>query len=218
MIELILPPQPKRSIDGINAYKLYLTLKTHFQGRRDLIKYRWVPINCSQQAFNKCNTRYFFERMSTKYTLGDLASIMIVNFAANPDAWGGEIASADAVSFYRSASTRLERPTEMFKEDVTAMLHFGKTKGIKFKDLIYSTSGQPWIFKFLQQRVVHYETMLLLDCLFGFIDKYDDLKDHVWANGYAQRIKAYRALCRINREQAKACFTEIVQDFKKYSK
>lgn len=218
MIELILPPQPKRSIDGLNAYKLYLTLKTHFQGRRDLMKYNWVPINCSQQAFNKCNSRYFFERMSNKFTLGDLAAIMIVNFAANPDAWGGEIASADAVSFYREASVRLERPKETFTEEVVAMLHFGKAKGIKFKDLIYSTNGQPWVFKFLQQRVVSYETMLMLDSIFGFVDKYDDLKDHVWANGYAQRVKAYRSVCKINREQAKACFIEIANDFKKYSK
>lgn len=216
MIELILPPQYKMKVNGISAYRLYLTLKLHFAGKRDVLKYNWEPIKCSDDAFKKARGKYFFERMSSKFTLGELCGIMITNFAANPDAWGGEIADADALAFYRQAIGRFEMASTIFKDEVDAILTFGYQKGIKFKDLIYSTNGQPWIFKFVQQKIISYETMIMLDVLFNFVDTYDKLNDHVWANGYADRIKAYRRMVRVNKEQIKSCFKETVENFKKY--
>jgi hypothetical protein len=217
VIELILPPKPKMMITGVSAYSLYLTLKNHYAGKYDVVKYNWSPIKVSQAAFNKSNSRFFFERMAKKFTLGDLAGIMTVNFASNPDAWGGDIASADAVSFYNETCGKITNMRNTLTDEVDGMLMFGKAKGIKFKDLLFSSNGQPWIFKFVQQRIVSYETMIVLDNLFQFIDSYDSMKDHVWANGYADRIKAYRKLCLVNKSVAKATFMEIAEKFRKYS-
>lgn len=217
MIELILPPKPKMMVTGASAYSLYLTLKNHYAGKYDVVKYNWTPIKISQNAYNKCKSRIFFERMSKKFTLGELAGIMITNFASNPDAWGGDIASADAVSFYTETTGRLINIKETLSDEIDGMLMFGKTKGIKFRDLLFSTNGQPWVFKFVQQRVVSYETLIILDNLFGFVDSYDEMKDHVWANGYADRIKAYRKLCLINTSVAKATFIEIAENFRKFN-
>lgn len=214
MIELILPPKPKMMINGVSAYRLYLTLKNHFGGKYDIIKYNWNPINASERSFVQNRSRAIFERLAKKYSLGELAAIMTVNFAANPDAWGGDIANADAVSFYRSAIGRHERISSVLSEEVERMIYFARKREMKFKDLIYSTNGQPWIFKFLQTNTISYETMIILDGLFNFVDSYDKLQDHVWANGYADRVKAYRKLCRINKEQAKACFVQTVNKTK----
>ncbi|ADM79950.1 loader of DNA helicase [Aeromonas phage phiAS5] len=214
MIELILPPKPKMTVNGISVYRLFLTLKNHFAGKYDIVKYQWTPIRATEQSFVKHRSRAIFERLATKFTLGELAAIMTVNFAANPDAWGGDIANADAVTFYRTALGRYEQMSTVFKEEVEQMFYFARKKNMKFKELIYSTNGQPWIFKFVQTGTISYETMIILDALFNFVDSYDKLDDHVWANGYASRIKAYRMLTRINKEQAKACFIEIANQNK----
>ena len=212
MIELILPPKPKMTVNGISAYRLYLMLKRHFTGSYDVVKYRW-SINVSEKSFVKNRNRFLFERLAKKFTLGELSAIMTINFVANPDAWGGNIADSDAVSYYRKTSGKFDIMNKVFKEEIELMLDFGKLKDIRFKDLLYSTNGQPWIFKFVQTNTISYETMILLDSLFNFVDTYDKLNDHVWANGYADRIKAYRKLCNINREQAKACFTKTVREY-----
>lgn len=217
MIEFILPPKPKMIVTPLSAYNLYLTLKAHYAGKYDVVKYQWRPIVASEASFRKYGGRYYFEKMAKKHNLGDLAAIMIVNFATNPDAWGGEIATADALSFYRTSLGRIEAMEKHFSDEVTEMINFAKMKGLKFKELIYSTNGQPWIFKFVQQRIISYETMIVLDALFNFVDTYDSLNDHVWANGYAKRIKAYRALVNINKEQAKACFQNTVNKYKRYN-
>lgn len=217
MIELILPPKPKMTVNGISAYRLYLSLKLHYAGKIDIIKQDWNPVRVSDAAYSKCKAKYYFEKMSKKFTLGELSAIMITNFAANPDAWGGEIADADSLTFYRQAIGRIDRMESVFLEEVEAMLHFGKKKGIKFKDLLTSANGQPWVFKFVQQQVISYETMIVLDALFRFVDTYDAMNDHVWANGYASRIKAYRRLCTINKDSAYECFKKCVENFKKFN-
>lgn len=214
MIELVLPPKPKMTINGISAYRLYLTLKHHFAGKYDILKYNWKPVNVSEQSFVKHNNRAIYERMAKKFNLGELSAIMCFNLVANPDAWGGDLANADAVTFYRTTIGRYEKMSTVFKEEVEQMFYFARLKKMRFKDLIYSTNGQPWIFKFVQTSTISYETMIILDCLFNFVDTYDGMNDHVWANGYASRIKAYRLLCNINKEQAKSCFIEIANQNK----
>lgn len=201
-------------LNGISTYRLYLTLKNHFGGSYDIVKYNWTPINASEKSFVQNRSRAIFERMSKKFNLGDLATIMIVNFAANPDAWGGDIANADAVTFYRNAIGRYDNMGAIFSEEVEMMIYFARKKNLKFRELIFSTNGQPWIFKFLQTNTISYETMIILDSLFNFVDQYDKIKDHVWASGYANRVKAYRGLCIINRECAKAHFVETVNKLK----
>lgn len=208
MIQLILPPKPKMVINGISAYRLYLTLKNHFAGKYDILKYNWNPINVSEKSFVKHKNRMVYERMAKKFNLGELTAIMAFNLVANPDTWGGDITNADAISFYRTTLGRYEKMHTVFKEEVEQMFYFARLKNMKFKDLIYSTNGQPWIFKFVQTSTISYETMIILDHLFNFVDSFS-MNDHVWANGYASRIKAYRSLCNINKEQAKACFIEI---------
>ena len=205
MLTLKLPPKPKMMVNGISVYRLYLMLKNHFGGRYDVIKYHW-NINVSEKSYTKNRQRFVFERLSKKFSLGELSAIMTINFISNPDSWGGNIADADAVSFYRQAEGRFNNIERVFKEEILLMIDFSQQKGIKFKDLIYSSNGQPWMFKFVQTNTISYETMILLDSLFNFVDSYDDMNDHVWANGYADRIKAYRKLCTINKGRAKEIF------------
>ncbi|MGL6228687.1 MAG: hypothetical protein ACRC3J_05705 [Culicoidibacterales bacterium] len=139
---------------------------------------------------------------------------MIFNFIANPNAWGGNVADADAVSHYLSTLGKIQQIEKTFASDVEMMLYFASKKQMTFKQLMFPENGQPWLFKFVQQNVVSYETLILLDNIFNFVDTYDLNGDHVWANGYASRIKAYRKLVTLNTTQAKACLTKTIKTYK----
>lgn len=108
LVELVMPPQPERKIDGLSVYRLYLMVKGHFNGRYDIIKYKWV-MRIPTKTYEKRRDKYFFERLSDKYTLGELYRIFVANMIANPDAWVGEISGADALQFYRQHQGKLDR-------------------------------------------------------------------------------------------------------------
>lgn len=214
LLSLKKPPQPGRSINGYSVFCLYLMLSRHFKGNYDVIKYNW-KINATEKSYLRRKDRNFFERLSKKYNLGDLSELMISNFVANPNAWIGELSDSDALSFYRKFEGKLLKSEKIFKEDVDNLLLFCENKKIKFADVISDTSkNNPWLFRMIQQNVIHYETFVMLDCLFKFITKYDTMNNIVWTNDYAPKIKAYRSLLNFDQAKIKECFIKVIQENK----
>lgn len=203
LMELKLPPAPSRKVDGMSVYKLYLMVKGHFNGRYDCIKYNWA-MRISPKAYEKRRDKYFFERLSTKYNLGELYRIFVSNMLANSDAWVGEISGADALQFYRQHTGKLERASYIFKEDIENLVYFCRKKDIMFKDLFDCSKGQPLIFKMLQQEIISYETFILIDAAGKFIHKFNDSMsdDIVWIE-YRKRIEGYQKILNINTTAAK---------------
>lgn len=216
MIKLILPPKPKMRIDGRSAYRLYRTLKVQFSNRKyNMIRDGdWNLLPTSESTYSKMKTKYTYDRLAKKYNLGDLAGIMIISFSRNPDIWGGDMSGEDAYDLYLKTLGKIERMRIVFKEEVNDLLRLSRSKGMTFRDLLKVDSGQPWIFKYVQQDVISYETMILLDSIFNFIDKYDTMNDHVWVNGYSARIKAYRGLVKIDKEKVMLNFKKIIEEYK----
>ncbi|ALY07091.1 hypothetical protein VmeM32_00102 [Vibrio phage vB_VmeM-32] len=216
MLKLIKPPQPKRRVTGLSAYRLYLMLKNHFKnGSFDVIKYNWSGMNVSEKAWAKNKQRNVFIRMADKYDLGTLSELMILNFISNPDAWGGEIVNADSMAHHNKMIGYHAAIESHFKSEVLDIFYFCEQKQLKFKDVLFSIDCQtPWIFKLMQRDIISYEIVLLLDSLFKFIDKYDNQKDHIWKSGYEQRLKAYRKLLIIDEAYTKQVFLSVVQRHK----
>ncbi|QAY01257.1 loader of DNA helicase [Aeromonas phage ZPAH1] len=216
MIKLILPPKPKMMIDGRSCYRLYRSLKTQFSNP----KYRvikggeWKLLSTTEATFNKMSRKFVYERLAKKYDLGTLCGIMITNFCSNPDMWGGDIGNEDAHDHYLRTIGKYDRMSLVFKKEVEDLLRKSKSKGMSFRDMISPKDGQPWLFKYVQQDVISYETMLLLDSIFNFIDSYDTLNDHVWSNGYSSRIKAYRLMVEIDKSKVMKNFKKIIEDYK----
>ncbi|AFN39529.1 loader of DNA helicase [Aeromonas phage AS-yj] len=216
MIKLILPPKPMITIDGRSCYRLYRSLKTQFSNPKyQVVKGGdWKLLNTSEATYNKMARKHIYERLAKKYNLGTLCGIMITNLCSNPDMWGGEFGGEDAHDHYLKTTGKYERMSIVFKKEIQDLLRKSKSKGVSFRDMILPTDGQPWLFKYVQQDVISYETMLLLDSLFNFIDSYDKLNDHVWQNGYSSRIKAYRSLVKIDKEKVRKHFKKIIEDYK----
>ena len=201
-------------VDGYSVYKLYLMVKGHFGGRYDCIKYNW-SMRISPKTYEKRRDKYFFERMSTKYNLGELYRIFVANMLANSDAWVGEISGADALQFYRSHMGKLERASYIFKEDIENLVDFCNKKSIVFKTLFDCSKGQPLVFKMLQQEIISYETFLCINSASNFINKFNAsmVDDIVWIE-YRKRIEGYQKLLDINNVEAKTLLVSILKSSK----
>lgn len=209
LLELKNPPNDGIKINPKSVYMLYIMLKRHFSGTYDCIKYNW-KIRVSDSAFSKRRDRYFFERLSSKYTLGELYKMFISNLISNPDAWVGEISGADALQFYRERMGKIDRASYQYKEDIENLVYFCKSKNITFSQLFDCSKGQPIVFKLLQQESIETETFILLDSVLKFMHNMNQSlsDDIVWIE-YRKRIEGYQKLLEIDSEKAKSILMEV---------
>lgn len=216
MIKLRMPPGGERRIDGKSVYKLYLMLKNHFNGRYDVVKYNWC-MRVSDKAYDKRRDKYFFQKLSEKYTLKELSLIFMSNLVANQDAWIGEISDADALVFYREYLGKLKMIKETFEEDVRNIYYFSKKVEINtLNDLfVYNDKvNSSYIFKLLQSNIISFETFIILDSFLDIINKHDSATNNlVWTN-YSTKLQAYRKILNVDRDAAKQLFISTIKSCK----
>lgn len=216
MIKLRMPAGGERHIDGKSVYKLYLMIKQHMNGKYDVIKYNWC-MRVSDAAYQKRRDKYFFQKLSEKYKLKELALIFISNLVANQDAWIGDISDADALVFYREYIGRLKQIKFKFEEDIRNIYYFSKKVEVSaFKEIFeYNPKVQSsYIFKLLQSNIISFETFILLDSFLNIIDKHDEQTDNLVWNNYSIKLKAYRKILNIDSQKAKSVFIETVKSCK----
>lgn len=216
MIKLRMPAGGERYIDGKSVYKLYLMIKQHMNGKYDVIKYNWC-MRVSDAAYQKRRDKYFFQKLSEKYKLKELALIFISNLVANQDAWIGDISDADALVFYREYIGRLKQIKFKFEEDIRNIYYFSKKVEVSaFKEIFeYNPKVQSsYIFKLLQSNIISFETFILLDSFLNIIDKHDEQTDNLIWNNYSIKLKAYRKILNIDSQKAKSVFIETVKSCK----
>lgn len=215
MLDIQLPQNNARRIDGKSVFKLYLQLKGHFNGKYDVVKYNW-SMKLSDAAYNKRRDKMFFERLSSRHTLKDLCLIFISNLVANQDAWIGEISDADALIFYREYLGRLSQVQTRYQEDIRNIYYFSEKIGIKaLQDIfVYNENiSTSYVFKLLQNDIISFETFILLDSFLDIINNMDKHDDIVWES-YSKRLNGYRKILTVDSAKAKQLFVETIKSCK----
>lgn len=216
MIKTRLPPNSNIKVDGKSVYQLYLMLKHQMNGKYDVIKTGW-RIKVGDAAYNKRRDKYFFEKLSSKYSLKELCYIFISNLVANQNAWIGEISDADALVFYREYIGKLQRMSTIFVDDVKNIYYFARKKDIPLGKIFeWNTSGNSsYIFKLLQTNIIGFETFLLLDSFLGIINKHNEAanKELVWSS-FETKLQGYKKLLDIDAEAAKNLFKTTIMSEK----
>lgn len=216
MIKIRMPANNNRMVNGKSVYTLYLAIKQHFNGRYDVVKYNWV-MRVSDAAYQKRRDKYFFEKLSDKYTLKELTLIFMSNLVANQDAWIGDISDADALVFYREYIGRLKRIKEQFKDDIKNIYYFSQKVEVKALSEIFEYNNKvqsSYIFKLLQSNVISFETFILLDSFLDIINKHDDqTNDLVWSK-YSTKLNAYKKILIIDSAEARKLFIETIKNCK----
>lgn len=215
MVKLLLPPNNNIKIDGKSCYNLYLQLKNHFNGKRDVIKYKW-SMNVSDDSYAKRRDRMFFERLSAKFTLKELSLIMISNLVANQDAWIGELSDSDSIEFYHNYVARLKLVKSRYEDDVKNIYYFSKKINVKSLNEIFNyneTSNTSYIFKLLQSGIISFETFVMLDSFLNIIERHDNYDNIVWSN-YSVRLRAYRKLLIVDKDECLKIFKSAILSVK----
>ena len=191
-----------------DVYKTYLAFKNHFTKKNyDYFKYCGKS-RASLDSFHKRKDRYFFERTSRQKNDEEIKAYFVANFAECNDTqslWIGEIIE-NGEQIYTNWMKKSQSLFYLFKTEAEVFINKDS-----FVELFEIKKNQhPEILKKYFQKAISLETMVILDMILGYVEKFDKkLTDPVWET-VSLRIKKYQPFLNIDIAKYKEILKEIV--------
>jgi len=151
--------------DPFESYKLYNALKLHFESSYDAIKYNFKT-SVTPNSFYKRKDKYFFAKLAKKYN-GELKDFYISQFI-NTEKYIGDMMDSEADQNYMKYKKIKESIHRVFSVDINRI----REENVPFDDMFKAVNGQhPLIIKLWMQEEISLETVVILNSIFGFIDR-----------------------------------------------
>ena len=191
-----------------DAYKQYLSLKNHFtKDKYDYHKYCGKS-RATVQSFYKRKDRFWFEKLSRNKNDKEVIDFFISNFITCTDPsklWIGEM-MREGEGRYTEWKKRTQSLSYLFKEESEKLF-----EDDNFDDMfMINGSGHPQILKEYLKDNVSIETMIILNKILGYKDKWDKkLIDPVWET-VSLRMKKYSPFLNIDVFRYKKILKQVV--------
>ena len=188
--------------DPFDSYKLYNALKLHFETNYDAVKYNFKS-NVTPQSFFKRKDKYFFAKLAKKYN-GELKDFYISQFI-NTETYIGDMMDKVAEENYAKYKKIKESIHRVFSVDINILNEQEK----QFDSLFKSENGQvPLIVKLWMQEEISLETVVILNSIFGFINRESvNISDTILWPEYKRLIEKYTPFVYYNRDKCMKLLT-----------
>lgn len=195
-------------LNPLDCYKTYLALKNHFtQEKYDFHKY-CGKVKANLQSFYKRKDRFWFEKLSRNKTDEEIMNFFVSNFVSCDDPqtlWIGEIIKNGETN-YRNWMKKHQALSYIFKEEVESILNIENFDQM-FK---IENNKHPEILKKYLKKEISLESMIILDFILNYKDKFDKkLKDPVW-KFVSIRMQKYSPFIHINKDKYKNILKECI--------
>ncbi len=189
------------------CYKTYIAMKQHFtKDKYDYFKYGGKS-RASATSFNNRKDRYFFERMSRKKSDEQIVQYFISNFISTEDpskVWIGEIIKNGETNF-QDWQKRNQSLAYVFGDEIERVF-----KGSSFDSYFDSDGQHPKILKEYLKGEVSIETLVILDRILGYAERFDKkILDPIWG-AVSLKIKKYKPFLNIDVSRYKKILKEKV--------
>jgi hypothetical protein len=191
-------------MDPFDSYKLYNALKLHFETNYDAVKYNFKS-NVTPQSFFKRKDKYFFAKLAKKYN-GELKDFYISQFI-NTEKYIGDMMDKDAEENYAKFKKIKESIHRVFSVDINILNEQEKQFDLLFK----SENGQvPLVVKLWMQEEISLETVVILNSIFGFIEREsDNISDTIMWPDIKRLIEKYNPFVYYNRDKCMKLLTNV---------
>lgn len=188
--------------DPFDSYKLYNALKLHFETNYDAVKYNFKS-NVTPQSFFKRKDKYFFAKLAKKYN-GELKDFYISQFI-NTEKYIGDMMDKDAEENYAKYKRIKESIHRVFSVDINILNDQEKQFDLLFK----SENGQvPLVVKLWMQEEISLETVVILNSIFGFINREsNNISDTILWPDMKRIIEKYTPFVYYNRDKCMKLLT-----------
>lgn len=199
------------NMEPYDVYRYYLALRLHFTtDNYDVIQQRG-KVRASKQAFHKRKDLIAIRKIAETYSEKDLVNFLVANFVSG-DRWGG-LFDIEAKERYMSWKKRVESLAYTFEKDIRAITQDMDKMGKPFDQIFYgSSNSHSYIIKQYYRNKINIETLVILNKLFGFVAKYDELykQDIVWVD-LSRTIKKYDPFVLIEKEKYERLLQRVIR-------
>lgn len=184
-------------MDGFDAYKTYLALKSHFSSKHyDYFRYNGA-VRAKRASYEKRNDKYFFQKLAKQK---DLVQFLVALFVyGKPEMWVGDIVrNEESEQMYLKWQKVNQSLTYVFKEDLCKL-------NDNFVSNFLPQDGQhPPLLKMLLRDEIHIETFIILNDVIRFSPMWNKrIKDKfVWPD-VRQKCKKYQPFMEYDKEKYK---------------
>lgn len=191
----------------VDVYRSYLSLKNHFTKENyDYHKYCGKS-RASVQTFYKRRDRFWFEKISRNRNDKEVVDFFVSNFVSCTDPsklWIGEMIR-EGESRYNEWKKKTQSLSYIFKNEVESILIENS-----IDSALSTQKGHPIFLKNYLSGNVSIETLIILDKILGFRNKFDKkLQDPVWQS-VSLKMKKYSPFLSIDVEKFKSILKKIV--------
>ena len=116
--------------EGFDAYKTYLALKQHFTSDYDYFKYNG-KVRANVDAFLKRRDKFFFRKLSKKYTKDELVNFFVSNFIVS-DNWIGNLISQESEDNYVQFKKRMESLGYSVRNELHFLFDYCRDRDLDF--------------------------------------------------------------------------------------
>ena len=187
------------NMDAYQAYRYYLALKLHFTtDSSDVIKHKG-RVKSSRTAFAK--HEHVYNRIAKAYDDSEIVNFLVSNFVAG-NLWGG-VFDAESKDTYLTWKKKVEGLSYTFKNDMQKILaecdltHFDA-------NIIFSSqkNQHPYIIRGYLSKQINIETLVILNKLFGFCDKFDKEIEEtfIWPD-ISRLIRKYSPFLKVDKDK-----------------
>lgn len=187
------------NMDAFQAYRYYLALKLHFTtDSYDVVKHKG-RVKASRDSFMK--QEHMYKRIVKQYADDEVVNFLVSNFVSG-DRWGG-VFDAESNNTYLSWKKRMESLAYTFKTDMQRVLTELNLTAFEETNIFNVTKNQhPYIIRAYMSKTISIESLVILNKLFGFCDKFDkDIEETLVWPDISRLIRKYSPFVKINKDK-----------------
>lgn len=180
-------------MEPFEVYKVYLALKLHFTTKSYDITKTKGAVRAKKETFLKRKDLTSIRKMARDFKRSEIIDILVANFVSG-DKWGG-IFDAGLLETHKKWLTSKQRMLYNFSTDLDNILF--RMEKDEVKSAIHE-GGHPLIFRMIMGRDINLETVVMLEKLRPFVDKY---KDDFVLEDTCLLVSKYKPFVRFDKEK-----------------
>ena len=190
------------------AYQLHMAIRSHFMtDSYDFFKYKGRMSKLNPDVYQKRQDKQYFEMVSRQLQLKQLRDLYISHFLVDRY-YPADFIMDDAQDVYNNHLKQIQSLTYRFKEDLDKLSENGLAKSFKVSEREY-----PHIVLLHMRNVISIETMVVLDDLVHYLDKFDTFynDDYIWRR-VSRKIKKYKPFLKYDKEKMKDILKGVMNE------
>lgn len=196
-------------MNGFDVYKTYQAVKLHFTTKQYNFFVYEGKTSVSQEAFERRRDKFLFHKLARKCGEDEIVGFLVSNFVHKNTVWVRDLLTEECDAVYREWKRKMESIGYVFKQDINKVMP--EPSPVAFNELFKVKDGEhPEILKAFLHNDISLETMVILNNVVQFLDKWDTtITDDIVYPKISLKIRKYGSFLNVDVNKYKKILKDL---------